>query len=73
MIKHEVRFTVELTIREGSFAAFESIAQTMIACTQKEPGALGYEWHLSDDRKRCRLLETYADADAVLAHRLARW
>ena len=40
----------------------------MIAHTQQEPGALGYEWFLSADRKRCRLLETYADAGAALAH-----
>ena len=24
--------------------------------------------HLSPDRKRCRILETYADANALLAH-----
>ena len=34
----------------------------MIAGTQKEPGALAYEWHLSSDRTQCRLIETYADA-----------
>ena len=40
----------------------------MVAASQKDPGTLGYEWFLSADRKRCRLIETYADADAVLAH-----
>ncbi len=40
----------------------------MIAGSQKEPGALGYDWCLSSDRRRCRILETYADANAVLAH-----
>src|SRR5579863_537907 len=68
MSKGTVRFNVDLTIHEGKLDAFQTIAQTMIAGTQKEPGALGYEWHLSADRKRCRLLETYADQNAVLAH-----
>jgi quinol monooxygenase YgiN len=68
MSKRVVRFTVELTVKEGHFAAFEAIVQTMITDTQKEPGALGYDFHLSADRKRCRLLETYADVNAVLAH-----
>lgn len=64
----QVHFLVELTVHDGKFDTFDSIAQEMIAHTQKEPGALRYEWCLSADRKRCRLLETYADADAVLAH-----
>jgi quinol monooxygenase YgiN len=68
MSKANVHFTVEVTINEGKFDTFQAIVQTMIAGTQKEPGALGYEFHLSADRKRCRLLETYADANAVLAH-----
>ena len=68
MIKHTVRFTVDLTINEGKFDEFEGIAQAMIVGTQKEPGALGYDWYLSGDRRLCRILETYADADAVLAH-----
>jgi quinol monooxygenase YgiN len=63
-----VYFVVELEIHEGKLDAFESIAQAMIAGTQKESGALGYEWYFSADRKRCRLVETYKDADAALAH-----
>jgi quinol monooxygenase YgiN len=68
MLKQAVRFTVDLTINEGRVDEFEGIAQAMIAGTQKEPGALGYDWCLSSDRKRCRILETYADTNAVLAH-----
>ncbi len=68
MDKNIVRFTVDLAINPGKFDQFDRIAQEMIAGTLKEPGALGYEWFLSSDRKRCLLLETYADASAVLAH-----
>lgn len=63
-----VYFLVDLTVHEGKLDSFESTAQEMIASTQQEPGALGYEWYLSADRKRCRIIETYVDSDAVRAH-----
>jgi len=63
-----VYFLVDLNIHEGKFDSFERIAREMIASTRQEAGALGYEWCLSADRKRCRIIETYADSDAVLAH-----
>ena len=64
----KVYFIVDLTIHDGKLANFEATVQSMIAGTMKEPGALGYDWFLSKDRKQCRLIETYADADAAFAH-----
>jgi quinol monooxygenase YgiN len=63
-----VRFTVSLNLAEGKFEEFEKVAKTMLAGARKEPGTLGYDWCLSSDRRQCRLLETYADSDAVVAH-----
>ena len=63
-----VRLNVSLTIKDGKLDAFRAIAQEMIAATQKESGTLAYEWYFSADGKRCRLVETYADANAVVAH-----
>jgi quinol monooxygenase YgiN len=68
MDKDAVYFVVSLNIHEGQLAAFQEIADAMIASTRKEPGALAYEWHFSSDHKRCRLLETYVDQKAVSAH-----
>ena len=68
MDKNMVRFTVDLAINEGKLDEFEGIAQAMIAGSQKEPDTLGYDWFLSADRRRCRLVETYRDANAVLTH-----
>ncbi|MGB2606052.1 MAG: antibiotic biosynthesis monooxygenase [Candidatus Sulfotelmatobacter sp.] len=68
MSKEMVQFNVDLTINEGKLDAFQGIVESMTAGTQKESGALGYEWYLSGDRKRCRVVENYKDADAVLAH-----
>jgi quinol monooxygenase YgiN len=63
-----IYFLVEFTIQEDRIEAFQAIGQEMIAHTHKEPGALAYEWFLSGDRKRCRLVEEYRDGNAVTAH-----
>jgi len=68
MTDTEVRFTVQLAIMPGKLQGFESVAQTMIAGTKQEAGALGYDFCFNRDRTECRLVETYRDADAVLAH-----
>ena len=68
MSTQRVYVLVELTVQESKFADFENIAQQMTAGSRNEAGTLGYEWHLSSDRKHCRLLETYADANALLTH-----
>jgi quinol monooxygenase YgiN len=44
MSKQMVQFNVDLTINEGKLDAFRNIAEAMTAGTQKEPGALAYEW-----------------------------
>jgi quinol monooxygenase YgiN len=67
-MKATVRLAVDLAIADGKFDEFERVARTMTAGTQKEPGAKAYDWYLSADRKRCRLIEAYVDADALLAH-----
>lgn len=64
----KVHFIVDLAIHEGKLANFESTVASMVAGTEKEPGALTYDWFLSKDRKQCRLIETYADANAASAH-----
>jgi len=68
MNKRAVYFNVDLTINPGKLDAFQEIADMMIAATRQEPGALAYEWYMSSDSSRCRLVETYADEDAVAAH-----
>ncbi len=68
MAAHTVRLMVELTINEGKAEQLERLAQEMIAGSQREAGTLGYDFFLSSDGKRCHLIETYADADALVAH-----
>lgn len=68
MSKQAVQFNVRLSVKDGKFDVFEGIVREMVAGTLKEPGALGYEWYLSRDRKRCHLVEDYKDAGAAQAH-----
>jgi quinol monooxygenase YgiN len=68
MTKPGVYFIVDLEIAEGKAGEFQAIAEAMVAGTQTEPGALGYEFYLEPDKRRCRLIEVYSDSDAALAH-----
>lgn len=64
----QLHLNVSLAIHEGKLNAFQAIAREMVEATQKESGTLRYEFYLSSDGKCCQLIETYADADALLAH-----
>jgi quinol monooxygenase YgiN len=68
MTDPKVYFLVDLAIAPGKLDAFNSVAKDMVAGSRNEPGTLGYTFYLSSDQGRCRLLETYADSAAVLAH-----
>jgi len=64
----EVHLMVEFSIDEGKLETFQEIAKEMIAGSRRERGTLGYEWYLRSDRKLCRVLETYASGEDMLAH-----
>jgi quinol monooxygenase YgiN len=68
MSDNTILFAVDLAIHEGGLQEFENTVRAMIAASDREPGTLGYEWFLSGDRRQCRLIETYRDGDAALAH-----
>ena len=68
MVEQVVRLTVNFVVSSEQLAEFKSIAQSMTAVSAAEPGTLGYEWFVSADGKRFRLVETYVDANAIEAH-----
>jgi quinol monooxygenase YgiN len=68
MSTRTIRFTVEFNVTLGKFDAFEDAARAMTRGTQPEPGTLVYDWYLSRDRQRARLIEAYVDAEAMVAH-----
>ncbi len=68
MATNRIRLTVDFEIHEGKFNEFEAVAKQMAAVSEQEPGTLAYHFFLSADRKRCRLVEGYADVPAIAAH-----
>lgn len=64
-----IHWMAHLTIAEGKFDEFTARAEETIATVKaKEPHALVYEWHISDDGRTCHVDEWYADTDAALVH-----
>jgi quinol monooxygenase YgiN len=68
MVEKVVRLTVSFKVSPEQMNAFKAIAASMTEGTRPEPGTLGYEWFVSGDGHRFRLVETYVDAAAVEAH-----
>ena len=68
MVESIVRLTVSFSVTEAQMNAFKSIAAQMTDGTKAEPGTLGYEWFVSGDGMRFRLVETYVNAAAIEAH-----
>lgn len=64
-----VQWVLKLAVNEGKLDEFKALAAEMSEVTKAgEPGALAYEWFLSDDGATCHLYERYADSDATLTH-----
>ena len=64
-----ISWVLELDVKDGKVEAFEALMQEMVAATKAdEPGALAYEWFVSDDKTTCHIYERYADSAAVMTH-----
>lgn len=68
MVEKTVRLTVSFSVTEAQMNDFKGIAAQMTDGTKSEPGTLGYEWFVSGDGRKFRLVETYVDAAAIEAH-----
>ena len=65
----DVFWVLEVAIKTGEMDNFKALMADMIEATQAdEPGALNYEWFISEDNETCHLYERYADSAAVLTH-----
>lgn len=54
--------------KPGKIDALRTLMEEMVESTCAEPGALVYEWFVSDDEGVVVLYERYADSAAALAH-----
>ena len=66
---NHVYWILELSIKDGQLESFRSLMHEMTTATQNdEPGALNYEWWISEDNSTCHLYERYEDSAATMVH-----
>ncbi len=63
-----VSWVFEVAVKPGKIDALRTLMEEMVESTRAEPGAVAYEWFVSDDESVVILYERYADSAAVLAH-----
>jgi quinol monooxygenase YgiN len=64
----QVSWLLEVAVKPGQLEDFRALMHEMVESTQGAPGALSYEWFVSDDGGAVHLYERYADSAAVLTH-----
>jgi quinol monooxygenase YgiN len=55
-------------VKPGQLESFRALMAEMVESTQAEPGALIYEWSISDEASVIHLYERFADSAATLTH-----
>ena len=65
---NNIYWTISTTVKEGRLAGLKEHFAKMIATTSTEPGALSYDFWLSEDETRVHIHERYVDNDATVAH-----
>lgn len=63
-----VSWVVEGVVGPGQLEAFRTLMHEMVAATHADPGALTYEWFVSEASGAACLYERYADSAAAMAH-----
>jgi len=59
----------EIAIPEGKLDEFKRLAAEIIDEVEaNEPDTLSYEWFISNDERKCYVIQRYRDSEAVLAH-----
>ena len=67
-MSEEVSWSLELAIKPGQVDVVRTLIPEMVESTQNEPGALMYEWSISDDESVIHSHDRYADSEAALEH-----
>jgi quinol monooxygenase YgiN len=68
-MKDRILVHAEFAIHEGKVADFLNSADEVIKSVEaNEPNNLFYEWFISDDKRKCCVVEIFKDSDAVIHH-----
>lgn len=64
-----ITLIVESTVVDGRFDDLVALIEEVAAhCSATEPGLQRYDWFVDDDRSEVRVVEQYADSDAIRFH-----
>jgi quinol monooxygenase YgiN len=64
-----ITLLAEIDIQPGKLPEFKAVVAEMVTAVQaNEPGALRYDWYISEDGMQDWNVEVFADSDAVVAH-----
>ena len=64
-----ITLVVESTITAGKYDDLVAlISEVSSHCAATEPGLQRYDWFVNDDRTEVRVVEQYADSDALRFH-----
>jgi len=70
MKQGQIEFRAEFTIQEGKTEEYKKLVQEMSRSVQtNEPDTIGYQFYLDSSETKCIVSETYANSEAVFAHR----
>ncbi len=68
-MNENVHWMLEVGIKDGELDNFKTLMAEMIETTQNnEPGAMNYEWFISEDGSTCEIYERYSDSAATMTH-----
>jgi quinol monooxygenase YgiN len=67
-MRQDIYWVCVFKVKPEQFGEFKQVVAPLVAATKQEPGALAYEYYVSDDRTTIHILEHYRDSGAVVSH-----
>jgi quinol monooxygenase YgiN len=67
-VTENIYWTIDATIKPGHLSGLKEHVALMVEMTATEPGALAYDFWLTEDETRLFIYERYADSEAAIAH-----
>jgi quinol monooxygenase YgiN len=65
---NQVSWWLEVAVKPGQLDELKPLLAEMVESTKAEPGAIIYEWSISEDGSTAHAYERYQDSAAVLTH-----
>src|SRR5258708_9551770 len=67
-MREDIYWVGAFKVKPEQFDDFRQAVAPLVAATKQEPGALAYEYNVSEDRSTIHILEHYRDSNAVVSH-----